>query len=402
MLQKGEIMAIIINLKEKDNHLSFAQSEKPIICGNDNYDLHIDFSSEWDNFTNKTAVFTVKNQNHFVDFEGDTCHIPNLPNADSLSIYIMAGNSTYGNIVTNSISIKLIATKIGITNNKFTNSTDYFSEIKTFINQIKNGTYELSFANKVSLTGDEDIAGIKNFTDNIKKCGVEILNKEEISNPNLLINGDFKINQRGVLSVTGTQKYVCDRWKTSAISSNATYNSSTGKWTFALVGNSTTGARTPIEQVIEDVESLRGKTVTLSIDVTEFSEEVPNSVTLAIYDGVTTSTPITGAGRFSVTRTIRNNATSIIVRIAGTNEATNYSVTPNYIKLEIGSVATTYSPRLCAEELTMCQRYYQKRTSGFAFSASALDRTPVMRIAGTTGITTINGTQYNYCDAEIY
>ena len=64
--------------------------------------------------------------------------------------------------------------------------------------------------------------------------------------------------------------------------------------------------------------------------------------------------------------------TGVKMRIdnSGTNEIAfqirvepSCSVSIDWVKLELGSIATPFSPRPYAEELAMCQRYYQKITS---------------------------------------
>ena len=42
-----------INLKEEFNHLKIKTPYAPIVCGNKNYSISIDFSNDWSNIQNK-------------------------------------------------------------------------------------------------------------------------------------------------------------------------------------------------------------------------------------------------------------------------------------------------------------------------------------------------------------
>lgn len=183
--------------------------------------------------------------------------------------------------------------------------------------------------------------------------------KAGLSNPNLLINPDFSINQRGETSYTGAGTYTADRWK--LINANSFATQTDGKWTFGISGVTTALSRTAIAQDIENFEKLKGKTVTASIKVNAITEDVSRSTSLTIHDGVESSyISITGAGVFTVTKTINANATMVRVYIASGSNSINYSVTPEWIKLEIGSTATEFVSPDPATELLKCQRYYQR------------------------------------------
>ena len=52
-------------------------------------------------------------------------------------------------------------------------------------------------------------------------------------------------------------------------------------------------------------------------------------------------------------------------------------------------------------ELVKCERYYQIRSNSYTIETNAIDRPIPMRVNGTIGTTTINGTTYKYADAEI-
>lgn len=68
----------------------------------------------------------------------------------------------------------------------------------------------------------------------------------------------------------------------------------------------------------------------------------------------------------------------------------------NYVKLELGSYATPFVPHLYGEELALCQRYYQVRTTN---NISNVDIRPSMRTKPE--IIALGNNMYGY-DAEIY
>lgn len=165
------------------------------------------------------------------------------------------------------------------------------------------------------------------------------------SNTNLLLNSTFKINQREGTSYTGSDDdyvYTVDRWRINGSSASATQDATTLKWTFT----------NNFEQVIENYEDFQGLKVTASIKWSQFT----GSGTLEIYDGVeTSSVNLESSKTFaSVTHTVNENATTLILRVVTT------SITPIYCKLEIGKNATPNIPRQPSEELWLCQRYYVK------------------------------------------
>lgn len=206
----------------------------------------------------------------------------------------------------------------------------------------------------------------------------------QLSNPNLLINGDFSINQRGQTSYSGLNVgagiYGIDRFK--MIECNLAVNTDN---TITITNYKNYGR---VIQQLEFANELKGKTVTLSVKFKNVSYTRDSDPRLIINDGInnTFSQPIPNgfSGIFSVSKTLAQNSTALQVRIIHNNLiATNsdLSATIEWAKLEVGSVATPFSPRPYAEELALCQRYYQKCSpsnsyamlgTGIVFSSSAI------------------------------
>ena len=193
-----------------------------------------------------------------------------------------------------------------------------------------------------------------------------------LSNPNLLINPDFRVNQRGQAEYTSG--YTVDRWyspgKCSAapisggvkLTSTVTASSTThafwqdfefplppGKYTLSLKAADVTG-----------VWAARIRTVTAAGDY------VDSYYTLALREGVNkVSVDLPDGEYFSAVSIGFNKGT----------EAGN-SLKLAWAKLESGSLATPFVPPDPATELAKCQRYYQMRTTN---DIDPLDLRPSMR-----------------------
>lgn len=197
------------------------------------------------------------------------------------------------------------------------------------------------------------------------------------SNPNLLINGDFRVNQRGQTSYNTTKDriYTADRWRLSANNeTNLTFDLST--MTLSNTGSSVGY----LVQMIENPDYLWGKTITISAKV----DGVIKSLTLTL-----PSKPSSSGGVSSQLTLVSGKCNLRLFYYSGSTNAigftfdifANSSVTLEYAKLEIGSVATAFSPRLYAEELALCQRYYWKTTSTImTYPAYSLTATTVRSI----------------------
>jgi hypothetical protein len=159
---------------------------------------------------------------------------------------------------------------------------------------------------------------------------VEDLNKRtteaEIVNPNLLINGDFRINQRGYVSGTATtytNQYTVDRWRVVTVGQALTL-------TPTLQGNQVTAPSGGMEQVIEG-SVIRGGVYTL----------IWTGTAMATVNG----TPILNGGK---TANLPAN-TNVVIRFR--------SGTINLAKFERGLLKTPFEPALYSDELSRCQRY---------------------------------------------
>lgn len=172
--------------------------------------------------------------------------------------------------------------------------------------------------------------------------------KEEVYFPNLLINPDFKINQRGSSSYSGSSGYyTADRWVLITVGNLYLYDD------YLQLRSGSLG------QYIEQ-ELLPSTQYTLSV-----SYAISGSTRQT--DTVTFTTPASTPTSNTVVGTIRvNTYLSFNVRYytspgyyAVTFEK-SYSTYVNFywVKLEQSSTATPFVPPNIASELSKCQRYY--------------------------------------------
>ena len=195
----------------------------------------------------------------------------------------------------------------------------------------------------------------------------------KFSNPNLLINPDFEINQRGLNSYT-SNGYTVDRWKLS----NATLNTTTKTLSNP---NSTDG------NFLQSLENKPTGTFTVTLNVAS----VTGTVKFLWQDG---STPKTGVAISKGVNTYTFTASSLTW--VGIQIASGASIQLSYMKLEQGAVATPFVAPNPAEEMMKCQRYLIYAPScmiGFRYDKVVyvdLENLKKMRINGSCSISGVN------------
>lgn len=236
--------------------------------------------------------------------------------------------------------------------------------------RLKNGTnsdYGLAVPDTRGLTADKTIA----TTDQISPTDSALSNTSTnpvqnkvitnaLPNPNLLINGDFRVNQRGKTSYT-SDGYTIDRWYSSYFTVN--------KYSDSIKITSTGNYGSRFFQVLPyDVNHFYGKKITISADIRSI-ETAGGHVELVIrncssltgtVNNEWTSDMITTPGVKSFTVEIPSymSGNKLVAGIAGYNLGN--IITLKYIKVEFGDVATPFIPRPMCEELSLCQAYYLK------------------------------------------
>ena len=190
------------------------------------------------------------------------------------------------------------------------------------------------------------------------------INRADIpsSNPNLLINPDFKINQRGITSGTfSSDTFTCDRWRLQT-NGNIAYSSSANSLSCSVDADHYANMIQTID--LNDIPYLYGKTVTFSANVKSYS----GSVSVRIHQGSTYANVaydarnmINTTGLNTISYSIQNDTTNHYLNIVMCMDyyvASSFDI--EWVKLEVGSVATQFVPPDSATELMKCQRYYYR------------------------------------------
>lgn len=220
---------------------------------------------------------------------------------------------------------------------------------------------------------------------------------------NLLINGDFRIDQRasGASTARADDTYCLDRWYalTQTASVNVAQQSDQENGApFSLRGtqNQATAQRFGFAQIIEakDCKHLRGQTVTLSgrlrcssaqairYAILEWTGTADTTTSDVVADWTSASysagnfflgssltvsavgavTPPAGSWTDlgALSATLGSSANNVIVLIwTEATAAQNVTLDLARIKLEQGASATAFVPQPLAKELALCQRYYE-------------------------------------------
>lgn len=156
----------------------------------------------------------------------------------------------------------------------------------------------------------------------------------DLCNPNLLINPDFKINQRGKSEYTSG--YTVDRWRIN----------------LGTVSPRSNGVSVTLNnkgQFLQQFENTLSGTYTATIKVTSITGDC------ILFIGQH-SLKLNKVGTFSITETGSISGISLYKSTAGT-----CTINVEYIKLEQGTVATSFINPDYATELVKCQRYYVSR-----------------------------------------
>lgn len=207
----------------------------------------------------------------------------------------------------------------------------------------------------------------------------------QLSNPNLLINGDFQILQRTTATVTGAEVFIADRWKAAFAGGAVTPNRQTGgagtRMDFVGGVATTYGwLRQRLERVLTE-RYTSGLTVTISCRV--FSNNtVPRTISLSAQkptsgvadDWLAGGTNFITGQAFLLPSDSAFHDYSSTLEIAyadlqyglgfgvefvdGIGSGEVISITD--YKVEIGPVATPFQKRQPAEELALCQRYFEE------------------------------------------
>ena len=186
----------------------------------------------------------------------------------------------------------------------------------------------------------------------------------QLSNPNLLLNSNFELNTRGLESYDTANDYTVDRWLNRENSLEVIPQTNGG---VKLIRTENAVSSVPmISQSIKGFKDLLGKTVTLSmkvdIDLTNggywFGLFGGNEERYASTEYGGSGGHINGTGiksfTFKLPSTVSYSNLNAVIRLNQTN-ATGEFILVDWIKLEVGTLPTAYSPNPIELEEYLCK-----------------------------------------------
>ena len=183
----------------------------------------------------------------------------------------------------------------------------------------------------------QGVANLKTINGNYDASTNKLATREDIFNPNILSNSDFRINTQGSASYTGAV-YGVNLWKGLRSTTVVTPNSS---GTVAISG---TVKEDGIVQFIGNPYRFNGKRLTATIKVSALSGKIKfwirNGTTWASFGTVN----VASTGIYSVTGTVSVSSTDamcVYIDFSASSSTTN-SATIDWVKLEEGEVYTPY------------------------------------------------------------
>ena len=193
------------------------------------------------------------------------------------------------------------------------------------------------------------------------------------SNPNLLINGDFSIWQRGS-TFTNVQDYTftADRWAIGT-GGNGKPDVTGGNFEMSITSKSDSD-KIALHQKIENGYWLyRGKMVTLSANIDGIRYNATMIVPIVL-DKYEKWFSLTEDVEVSIAST-GNGTIYPVIQLLGNNKTWKIS----QVKLELGDHATPFTSRLAEEEVALCQRYFVSNASSITSTLclQAIDPTAV-------------------------
>ena len=354
-------MSNIINVKEERNVLSFVGEVFNIVANSTNFYLKFELDNEWKLNNVITVIFNFDGQYVYVELDEDRkCQIPPT-NASKIWFCITTEPDEVSKLSSTILSLDVEPSgETDITDIEFYRNThnNLMGVVQNLLtgNGISAKYAEVAETAKVSqtqvsLTGDEEIDGVKNFTGILKHNSFIVPNCDEIGAPNLIFNANFKINQRGesVYTRNGSDIYTVDRW--GLFKGNGTFQVST----CSLTGTDETQP-TVFAQWIEDSKlPLLGKDVTASATIN--GVRYSGTVTLPETYKSDYIVNIAETEDFVFRLYVKRLQLKVSVQFLVNNGVT---ITLGCVKVEASSYQTKYVERSTAEDLALCQRYFQR------------------------------------------
>ncbi len=238
---------------------------------------------------------------------------------------------------------------------------------------------EVSSSDAVTLQIDPSIVlATRDFVNTklLNKADISYVDAKNTGFKNLLINGDFRIWQRGIDFDTPSNviMYTADRWFSAR--SKVTKVVENGMPYLKLLANNSLNDSSYIMTRVELPLNLDSKTVTLSFDVkspnlTSIPQIIIGSQPVEDYEIINTNWK-----RISYSVTLpANTNTKPHLQLGISAKANGMSTTNELhiknIQLELGSKATNFEQRPIGLELSLCRRYFIKYDSSNPFFMTA-------------------------------
>ena len=228
------------------------------------------------------------------------------------------------------------------------------TNVRTMFYFLANNGFFYTGAYQISSTGTESWTG-----------WIRMARNSDVCNPNLLVNGNFKVWQRGTsFTDSSTSLYTADRWM------RKTKNMMVKKTNAGLsVYCGATATSLSITQTIDDFyNKLSGKVVTASCKIRNISGTwkmilAAGSTSPTAFDNTLGSTTINATGDHTFTVTINTDLSAykyVGISLYSVDSATTNSIEILSCKLEYGYMNSAHYFDSEAEELLRCQRYYYK------------------------------------------
>mgnify|MGYP003675375403 CR=1 FL=1 len=207
---------------------------------------------------------------------------------------------------------------------------------------------------------------------------------------NLLINGAMQIWQRGT-SFTTSNTYTADRWLTDTAGAHARSTDTPDSFDYSIKLNPSSG-NAVLRQAIELSAAgeggifQSGQQFTLSfwlkssaggeginVFIASGTEVAGATTQMASAIGIATTTTGWVKYTYTFTQSVAVGSNDTCYNIVPYVVAPSGDIYITGLQFETGSVATDFEHRLIGEELTLCQRYYQKTaTASGVVSTSAI------------------------------
>lgn len=201
---------------------------------------------------------------------------------------------------------------------------------------------------------------------------------------NRIINGDFRVHQRGgtISTGVGALTYTLDRWIVAATTGALLVsqgNQTSYPYNYLLISGAASNTAWSIRQRIEarNIRDLAGKQVTISFYLYNANGGNASNVNLTVASAdasdnhtaqtnvLVQSVSVSSTAKQTVTLTLTSACRNgIEIRFSSASGITSGDLVLHTVQLEEGTIATPFENRPVGTELALCQRYYVRFVGG--------------------------------------